>query len=58
MFGGVHKESTLIEWAKLLVVDVQSQKVVFDKLITFRGDDDEAWKRAEAFSVGEFLAMR
>jgi hypothetical protein len=58
MFGGVHKESTLIEWAKLLVVDVQSQKVVFDKLITFRGDDDEAWKRAEAFSVSEFLAMR
>jgi hypothetical protein len=55
MFGGVHKESTLIQWAKLLVVDVQSNKLVFDRLITFRGDDDESWKRAEAFSAAEFL---
>jgi hypothetical protein len=56
MFGGVHKMSTLIEWAKLLVIDVRTGQVVFDRLITFRGDDDEAWKRAEAFSVGEFMA--
>jgi Protein of unknown function (DUF2380) len=56
MFGGVQKMSTLIQWAKLLVVDVQTGKVVFDRLITFRGDDDESWKRAEAFSVREFMA--
>jgi hypothetical protein len=56
MFGGVHKMSTLVEWAKLLVIDVQTEQVVFDRLITFRGDDDEAWNRAAAFSVREFLA--
>jgi hypothetical protein len=56
MFGGVHKMSTLVEWAKLLVIDVPTEKIVFDRLITFRGDDDEAWNRAAAFSVQEFLA--
>jgi Protein of unknown function (DUF2380) len=55
MFGGVHKMSTLVEWAKLLVIDVQTEQVVFDRLITFRGDDDEAWNRAAKFSAGEFL---
>jgi hypothetical protein len=55
MFGGVHKMSTLVEWAKLLVIDVQTEQLVFDRLITFRGDDDEAWNRAAAFSVQEFL---
>jgi hypothetical protein len=56
MFGGVHKMSTLVEWAKLRVMDVQTEQVVFDRLFTFRGDDDEAWNRAAAFSAGEFLA--
>ena len=58
MFGGVQKMSTLIEWAKLLVIDVQTKNVVFDRLITFRGDDDEAWNRAAAFTAGEFLASQ
>jgi hypothetical protein len=56
MFGGVHKMSTLVEWAKLLAIDVQTENVVFDRLITFRGDDDEAWNRAAAFAASEFLA--
>jgi hypothetical protein len=56
MFGGVQKMSTLIQWAKLLVVDVETEKVVFDRLITFRGDDDESWKRAEAFTIREFTS--
>jgi hypothetical protein len=56
MFGGVQKMSTLIQWAKLLVVDVQTEKVVFDRLITFRGDDDESWRRAEAFTIREFMS--
>ena len=56
MFGGVQKMSTLIQWAKLLVIDVQTEKAVFDRLITFRGDDDESWKRAEAFTIREFMS--
>ena len=50
LIGGIHKMSTLIMWMKVDVVEVKSGKTVLDKLITFRGDNDEAWTRA-----GEFL---
>jgi hypothetical protein len=53
--GAVHKESTLIQWVKVLAMNVD-QRVVVDKLITFRGDSDEAWARAEAFMARELLA--
>jgi Protein of unknown function (DUF2380) len=57
VFGGIHKESTLIEWAKVQAVDVQTDKPVFDRLFTFRGDTDEAWQRAEAFIVAQVNAL-
>jgi hypothetical protein len=56
IFGGVHKMSTLVQWAKLQALDLQSDKIVFDKLITFRGDNDESWRQAESFVAREFLA--
>jgi hypothetical protein len=49
LMGGIHKMSTLIQNARVLAVDVETNAVVLDKLITFRGDTDEAWKRAETF---------
>jgi hypothetical protein len=57
VFGGIHKESTLIEWAKVQAVDVQTDKPLFDRLFTFRGDTDEAWQRAEAFIVAQVNAL-
>jgi len=30
---------------------------VLDKLVTFRGDTDEAWERAEAFVVREVTGL-
>ena len=56
IFGGVHKMSTLIQWAKLQALDLQSDKIIFDKLITFRGDNDESWRQAESFVAREFIA--
>ena len=56
IFGGVHKMSTLVQWAKLQALDLQSNKIVFDKLITFRGDNDESWRQAESFVAREFIA--
>ncbi len=32
-----------------VAVDTTSQRVVFRKFFTFRGDNDEAWRRAERF---------
>ncbi len=57
LIGGVHKQSTLIQWAKLQAVDVDAGRPVLDKLLTFRGDTDEAWERAETFAARELAAL-
>jgi hypothetical protein len=54
--GGIHKQSTLIQWAKLDAIDVGANRVLLDKLFTFRGDSDEAWERAETFMSREVRA--
>jgi hypothetical protein len=55
LIGGIHKMSTLVQWAKFDIIDVNTQGVVFDRLLTFRGDDDAAWKNAETFLKREIL---
>ncbi len=55
VLGAVHKMSTLIEWIKIDVDDTEENRIVFDKLLTFRGDTDEAWQKAESFSAREIL---
>jgi hypothetical protein len=57
LIGGIHKQSTLIQWAKVQAVDVDTGRPVLDKLLTFRGDSDEAWERAEAFAAREVAAL-
>jgi hypothetical protein len=49
IIGIVHKRSTLVQVAWTVAVDTTSQRVVFRKFFTFRGDNDEAWQRAERF---------
>lgn len=49
LFGGVHKMSTLIQLAQVQIIDVEKNIVVDDRHLSFRGDSDEAWRRAEAF---------
>lgn len=51
--GVVHKSSTLILqlWARL--VDARTGRDVFSRDLNFRGDTDEAWRRAEAFLVAQ-----
>jgi hypothetical protein len=53
LYGGIHKMSSLVEYAKFQVVDIRDNKVVFDRLMTFRGDSDEAWQHLERFLVRE-----
>jgi Protein of unknown function (DUF2380) len=57
LFGGIHKMSTLIQWAKIQAVDLKTEKLVFDRLLTFRGDTDDAWKRAEAFVAEQMTSL-
>ena len=55
VYGGVHKMSTLVQFMKAQAVDVEADKLVFERLITFRGDDNPAWARAEKFLAKELL---
>ena len=54
--GKIHKMSTLVQWARLAAIDTGSGDIVLEKLFTFRGDNDEAWQRAEAFVSEELRA--
>ncbi|WP_342740515.1 DUF2380 domain-containing protein [Bradyrhizobium sp. B117] len=56
VIGGIQKTSTLVQWAKVAVIDVGTKKLVMDKLYTFRGDNDESWERAEIFVSREVMA--
>jgi hypothetical protein len=47
--GGIQKMSTLVQWAKVAVIDVGTNRVLFEKTYSFRGDNDEAWDRARTF---------
>jgi hypothetical protein len=55
VLGGVHKMSTLVQWAKIQIADAEQGRIVFDRLLTFRGDTDEAWQRAESFVARDVL---
>jgi hypothetical protein len=55
LIGAVHKMSTLVQQAKFNIIDVKSRKVVFDRYVTFRGDSDQAWRRAESFVASQIL---
>jgi len=55
LIGGVHKMSTLIQWAKIEIADEDRGRIVFDRLLTFRGDTDEAWRQAESFVDRDIL---
>ena len=57
MVGGIHKMSTLVQWAKAEVIDLRSGQIVLDKLFTFRGDTDQAWRRAEKFISNELTTL-
>ena len=61
VIGGVHKLSTLVQWIKVDVIEVAANRVVLDRRISFRGDSDEAWERAQGFVSREIrgaLAVR
>ena len=55
LISSFHKVSTLVQWAKVDIIDVKARNVVFNRLVTFRGDNDKAWRHAESFIVREIL---
>jgi hypothetical protein len=54
--GAIHKTSTLVQWAKVSAIDTDANRVLLERLYTFRGDNDEAWQRSEAFVARDIRA--
>jgi hypothetical protein len=52
LYGGIHKMSTLVQWGDIELLDLEANKLLFKRTVTFRGDNDEAFSRAAAF-VGQ-----
>lgn len=57
LYGGVHKMSTLVQWAKVQLVDVEANRLLDDRHLSFRGDTDEAWRRAADFVAEKLKAQ-
>ena len=55
VFGGIHKMSTLVQFAKVQVLDLKLDRLVFERLLTFRGDSDDAWDHAQRFVVRDIV---
>jgi hypothetical protein len=53
--GGLHKMSTLVGWAKIVVVDLSANGKVCDRLLSYRGDNPEAWDRAAKFAANDLI---
>jgi hypothetical protein len=51
IYGGLHKMSTLVQWAQINMIDLEQDRVVFERRLTFRGDTDESWRRSEQFAA-------
>jgi len=49
IIGAIQKKSTLVQWARVRAIDVAANRIALEKVYTFRGDNDQAWQRAEAF---------
>lgn len=51
LIGEVQKMSTLVGGVKFAVLDLTSNKPTCDRFLSYRGDTDEAWRRAAAFAA-------
>jgi hypothetical protein len=53
VFGGIQKMNAVIQYGNAEVVDLEADRLVFDRNIAFRNDSDEAWHHAAKFLVAE-----
>lgn len=54
VYGAIQKMSTLVQIGLVQAVDLKADKVILNQQITFRGDNDEAFRRAALF-VTDYL---
>jgi hypothetical protein len=54
VYGGIRKMSTLVQWGDVELLDLDNEKLLLKRTVSFRGDNDEAYRRAAAF-VGDTI---
>jgi hypothetical protein len=54
VYGGIRKMSTLVQWGEVQLLDLEKEKLLMRRTVTFRGDNDMAYRRAADF-VGDTL---
>jgi hypothetical protein len=54
IYGGIRKMSTLIQWGEIQLLDLEAEKLLMQRTVTFRGDTDAAFRHAANF-VGDQL---
>jgi hypothetical protein len=56
LVGNAHKISTLIGTIRLTLIDLPGDRVLCTRVLSYRGDDEEAWTRAARFAAKDVLA--
>jgi hypothetical protein len=49
VYGGIRKMSTLIQWGEIQLLDLEAEKLLLQRTVTFRGDNDAAYRHAANF---------
>lgn len=55
LVGGLHKVSTLIGTIQVSLLDLAADKVLCTRVLSYRGDNAEAWTRAAQFTARDVL---
>ena len=55
LVGGLHKVSTLIGTIRVSLIDLDADKVICARSLSYRGDDSQAWSRAAEFTATDLL---
>ncbi|XSC42115.1 DUF2380 domain-containing protein [Bradyrhizobium sp. RDT10] len=49
IYGGIRKMSTLVQWGEVQLLDLEAEKLLIQRTVTFRGDNDAAYRHAADF---------
>ena len=49
VYGGIRKMSTLVQWGDVELLDLDNEKLLLKRTVSFRGDNDEAYRPAAGF---------
>jgi len=54
--GGIHKMSTLVMSMRVAVLETGTGRLVVERLLSFRGDNDAGWRHAGDFVTREVVS--